>query len=45
VSIPQDTAWRLFTKAVDPRSAAAKMEFHGNRNVGKQILQMICIVA
>jgi uncharacterized protein (TIGR03083 family) len=45
VTLPQDTAWRLFTKGLDRQSAAATMKFHGNSAIAKKILGMICIVA
>ena len=44
VTIPQDLAWRLFTKGLDPESARAQVEIEGDRNLGEKILQLTAIV-
>jgi uncharacterized protein (TIGR03083 family) len=45
VSIPQDLAWRLFTKGVDPNSARAQVEISGDRDLGGKVLDLVAIVA
>jgi uncharacterized protein (TIGR03083 family) len=44
VTIPQDLAWRLFTKGLDPESARAQVEIEGDRNLGERILHLTAIV-
>jgi hypothetical protein len=44
VTIPQEIAWRLFTKGLDLASAEADTSVDGNRELGLQILQMRAIV-
>jgi uncharacterized protein (TIGR03083 family) len=44
VTIPQDLAWRLFTKGIDRDSARAQVEVEGNRHLGERILHLISIV-
>lgn len=44
VTIPQDLAWRLFTKGVDPESAREQVEIEGDRNLGEKILHLTAIV-
>lgn len=43
-TIPQELAWRLFTKGLDPDSARAQVEIEGNRNHGERILHLTAIV-
>jgi uncharacterized protein (TIGR03083 family) len=44
VTIPQDLAWRVFTKGIDRDSARSEIEIQGNRQLGEVILQMTAIV-
>jgi uncharacterized protein (TIGR03083 family) len=44
VTIPQEIAWRIFTKGLDPASAAIQTRFDGNQELGQYILQMKAIV-
>jgi len=44
VTIPQDLAWRLFTKGVDRASARAQIAVEGNRDLGEKVLQLTAIV-
>ena len=44
VTIPQELAWRVFTKGIDRRSAGAQIEIEGNRELGEKALQLTAIV-
>jgi uncharacterized protein (TIGR03083 family) len=44
VTIPQEIAWRIFTKGIDPVSAAAQTRVEGNEQLGLRILSMKAIV-
>jgi hypothetical protein len=44
VTIPQDLAWRLFTKGIDPHSARAQVEIEGDRNLGEKFFHPTAIV-
>jgi len=44
VSIPQEIAWRLFTKGIDRQAAAAQMAFSGDLELARHILGMRTIV-
>ena len=44
VTIPQEVAWRIFTKGIDPVSAAAQTNVVGNEDLGLHILKMKAIV-
>lgn len=43
-SIPQEIAWRVFTKGIDLAAAAAQTEVAGNGELGRHILSMRAIV-
>jgi uncharacterized protein (TIGR03083 family) len=45
VTIPQELAWRVFTKGIDRNSARAQIEIEGNRDLGEKVLDLIAIVA
>src|SRR5712672_567434 len=45
VTIPQDLAWRVFTKGIDRDSARRQIAVEGNRNLGEKVLEVIAIVA
>jgi len=44
VKIPQELAWRVFTKGIDRDSARAQIEIEGNRDLGEHVLHMTAIV-
>jgi uncharacterized protein (TIGR03083 family) len=44
VRIPQEIAWRIFTKGIDRASAAAQTQVTGDRALGLHILSTIAIV-
>jgi uncharacterized protein (TIGR03083 family) len=44
VTIPQEIAWRVFTKGVDTASAAVQTRVEGNEQLGLRILTMKAIV-
>ena len=43
-TIPQEIAWRIFTKGIDRTSAEAQVEVRGDRELGLQVLRMVTIV-
>lgn len=45
VTIPQEIAWRIFTKGIDRNSAKAQITIEGNHNLGNLILELTAIVA
>jgi uncharacterized protein (TIGR03083 family) len=45
VSIPQELAWRVFTKGIDPAAARKRIRIEGNRALGEIVLKMTAIVA
>ena len=45
VTIPQEIAWRVFTKGIDRESALAQVQVEGDSELGLRILRMIAIVA
>jgi hypothetical protein len=44
VTIPQELAWRIFTKGIDRTSARAKIQIEGNQPLGQKILSLTAIV-
>ena len=44
VSIPQELAWRLFTKGIDRDLARQQIEIGGNRDLGERVLHLTAIV-
>jgi uncharacterized protein (TIGR03083 family) len=44
VIVPQELAWRLFTKGIDRSSARAMLEVEGDRDLGEKILNLTAIV-
>ncbi len=44
VTIPQEIAWRIFTKGIDREAAAAQVGVAGNSRLGLHVLGMITIV-
>ncbi len=45
VTIPQEVAWRVFTKGIDRDSARAEIEIRGNHSLGEKVLNLTAIVA
>jgi uncharacterized protein (TIGR03083 family) len=44
VTIPQELAWRLFTKGIDRDSARKQITVEGNRALGEKVLDLVAIV-
>lgn len=44
VSIPQELAWRLFTKGLSPEAAREHVELRGDRALGEVVLRFTAIV-
>jgi uncharacterized protein (TIGR03083 family) len=44
VTVPQQIAWRIFTKGIDRESAATETQVLGDRDLGLHILNMIAII-
>jgi uncharacterized protein (TIGR03083 family) len=44
VTIPQELAWRLFTKGVDREAAREQVEMEGDRNLSEPIFHLTAIV-
>jgi len=44
VTIPQELAWRIFTKGIDRATAREQIEVKGNPDVGEKILELTAIV-
>jgi hypothetical protein len=44
-TIPQEIAWRIFTKGIDRESALREIKITGDTKLGQQVLGMISIVA
>ena len=44
VTIPQDLAWRIFTKGIDRNAARANVQIEGNQVLGEKILSLTAIV-
>jgi len=44
-TIPQEIAWRIFTKGIDPEAAKSQVAVSGDAELGSHILRMISIVA
>jgi uncharacterized protein (TIGR03083 family) len=45
VVIPQEIAWRIFTKGIDPELALSQVKVAGDRLLGLHVLGMVSIVA
>jgi hypothetical protein len=43
-TIPQEIAWRIFTKGIDRESAAAQVAVTGDRDLGAHVLTMVSII-
>ena len=44
VTIPQELAWRVFTKGIDRDVARRQIAVEGNRDLGEKVLDLIAIV-
>ena len=44
VSVPQDLAWRIFTKGIDRDSARAQVAIAGHRDLAEPVLRLTAIV-
>lgn len=44
ITIPQEIAWRIFTKGIDPSSAGAQVCVTGSTEIGRHILEMTAVV-
>jgi uncharacterized protein (TIGR03083 family) len=44
VSIPEELAWRIFTKGIDRASARAQVEVRGDLDLGAKVLDLTAIV-
>ncbi len=45
VSIPPDTAWKLFSKGITPEQAIDKITISGDKKLGEKSLQMVSVMA
>ena len=45
ITIPQEIAWRIFTKGIDRESASSQVKVTGDAKLGQHVLGMISIVA
>ena len=45
VTIPQEIAWRVFTKGIDRNAAQAQIAIEGNQSLGNHVLNLTAIVA
>jgi hypothetical protein len=43
-TIPQEIAWRIFTKGIDRESAARQVTISGDRDLGAHVLSMVAII-
>jgi hypothetical protein len=44
VTIPQEIAWRVFTKGIDRDPAREQIEVEGDPNLGNRVLELTSIV-
>jgi hypothetical protein len=44
VTIPQELAWRVFTKGIARQSACAKIQIEGDQDLGAEVLHFTAIV-
>jgi hypothetical protein len=43
-TIPQEIAWRIFTKGIGREAAAAQVAITGTRDLGSQVLSLVAII-
>jgi hypothetical protein len=44
VTIPQELAWRVFTKGIDRDAARRQIEVEGNRDLAEKVFQLTAVV-
>ena len=44
VTIPQEIAWRIFTKGIERKAAEAQVTITGDRDLGSHVLSMVAII-
>jgi len=44
VIIPQEIAWRVFTKGIDRQSARSQITMHGDSRLGDRVLELTAVV-
>ena len=44
VGIPEDLAWRIFTKGIDRASARKQVEIRGDLDLGAKVLELTAVV-
>jgi uncharacterized protein (TIGR03083 family) len=44
VTIPQELAWRVFTKGIDRKAAREQIKIEGDQELGERVLQLTAIV-
>lgn len=44
VTMPQELAWRVFTKGINRQSARAQINIEGNQDLGEKVLELTAIV-
>jgi hypothetical protein len=45
VTIPQEIAWRIFTRGIDRDSARAQLSIEGDPHLAQHILELTAVVA
>jgi hypothetical protein len=45
VTLRQDIAWRLFTRGLAPADAEQSTTIDGDRQLGRQVLEMVSVIA
>jgi hypothetical protein len=45
VTLDQETAWRLFTRAIDPSTAGGRADIEGDAALGVVVLHTVSIIA
>ena len=45
LSLDQELAWQVFTKAIDPQSAAQQVQITGDRTLALQVLSLVAVLA
>jgi hypothetical protein len=45
VALDQETAWRLFTRAIDPATAHDRANIEGDAALGEVVLRTVSIIA
>lgn len=45
VNIPQEIAWRIFTKGIDKNTAKSQSALEGNQDLGAEIFNMLSVMA